>query len=177
MRSLVIYGSYYGTTQKYAEELAKNLNVQCYDFKDVKDINDYNTIIYIGGLYAGGVVGMKKTFKKITNPNSKKIIIVTVGLADTKDEENIKSIRSHISKQLLPEVFEKAKIFNLRGGIDYSKLNFIHKSMMKLMYNKVKKIPEEKRTADDKGIIETYNKKVDFVDLNTLNDVIEYIKI
>ena len=53
---------------------------------------------------------MEKTFKKISNPNNKKIIIITVGLADPKDDENIKSIKSNISKQLSPEIFEKAKI-------------------------------------------------------------------
>lgn len=176
MNSIVIYGSHYGTTQQYAEELAKRINLKCLNFKEVTEINDYDEIIYLGGLYAGGILGMEKTFKKISNPNNKKIIIITVGLADPKDDENIKSIKSNISKQLSPEIFEKAKIFNLRGGIDYSKLNFLHKSMMKLLYTKIKKIPENERTADVKGLIETYNKSVSFVDLNTLTDIIDYLK-
>ena len=48
--------------------------------------------------------------------------------------------------------------------------------MMKLLYTKIKKIPENERTADVKGLIETYNKSVSFVDLNTLTDIIDYLK-
>lgn len=177
MNGIVIYGSNYGTTQKYSEELAKRMDLKCLNFKELKDINDYDKIIYLGGLYAGGILGMEKTFKKVTTPNNKKIVIVTVGLADPKDEENIKAINNNIKKQLSPEIFEKAQIFNLRGGIDYSKLNFLHKSMMKLLYNKIKNIPEDERTAEVKGLIETYNKNVSFVDLNALTDIIDCLKL
>lgn len=31
---------------------------------------------------------------------------------------------------------------------------------MKLLYNAIKNIPEEKQTAENKAMIETYNKKV-----------------
>ena len=34
--------------------------------------------LYIGALYAGGVWGLAKTFKKISNCENKKIIIATV---------------------------------------------------------------------------------------------------
>lgn len=39
---------------------------------------------------------------------------------------------------------------------------------MTLLYNKTKNTPIEQQTADDRGLIETFNKKVDFVDLETL---------
>lgn len=69
MNSIVIYGSHYGTTQQYAEELAKRINLKCLNFKEVTEINDYDEIIYLGGLYAGGILGMEKTFKKIYLPS------------------------------------------------------------------------------------------------------------
>ena len=54
------------------------------------------------------------------------------------------------------------------GGIDYSKLHFAHKTMMKLLYNAVKNLPEERQTAENKAMIETYNKKVNFVDFSSM---------
>lgn len=45
MNSIVIYGSHYGTTQQYAEELAKRINLKCLNFKEVTEINDYDEII------------------------------------------------------------------------------------------------------------------------------------
>ncbi len=175
MSNIIIYGSHYGTTKQYAEELSKRTNIEAISFENVKEINDYNNIIYLGGLYAGGVLGMSKTIKKINTISNKKIIIVTVGLSDPIDEVNKKNIRDNIKRQIPKEFFEKTKIFHLRGGIDYSRLNFVHKTMMKLLYNSVKNLPEEKQTSEDKAMIETYNKKVNFVDFSSLDEIINEI--
>ena len=175
MKNIIIYGSHYGTTKQYADELSKKTNINSISFEKVSHVNDYDNIIYIGGLYAGGVLGMSKTLKKINNISNKKIIIVTVGLADPTDKINISNIRNNIKNQISRDIFEKAKIFHLRGGIDYSKLNFAHKTMMKLLYNAVKNLPEEKQTPEDKAMIETYNKKVNFIDFSGLDKIINEI--
>ena len=173
MNSIIVYGSNYGTTKQYADELSRRTNMKVISFKKVnQQINDYDNIIYLGALYAGGVLGMSKTLKKLNNISNKKIIIVTVGLSDPTDEVNKNNIRNNIKNQISREVFEKAKIFHLRGGIDYSELNFAHKTMMKLLYNAVKNLPKEKLTAEDRAMIETYNKKVNFIDFSSLDEII-----
>ena len=175
MNNIIIYGSHYGTTEQYAKELSRRTNIQAVSFEKVKGINDYDNIIYFGGLYAGGVLGMSKTLKKVNDISSKKIIIVTVGLSDPTDKTNISNIRNNIKNQISKEILKKAKIFHLRGGIDYSKLRFVHKTMMKLLYNAVKNLPEEKQTAEDRAMIETYNKKVNFIDFSSLDKIINEI--
>ena len=142
MKGLVVFGSKYGTTREYAEALAKDLNFKCYSYDEVNDeiINSYDYIIYGGGLYAGAVLGLSKTIKKINNFKDKKIIIFTVGLANPQDKDNIRTIRNNIKKQIPEEVYSEEKIFHFRGGIDYGKLSFIHKTMMTLLYNKIKNI-------------------------------------
>ena len=175
MSSIIIYGSHYGTTEKYAKELSKRANIKAISYEKIKDINDYDTIIYLGGLYAGGVLGMSKTLKKLNEISNKNIVIITVGLADPTDETNINNIRNNIKNLISKEIFKRAKIFHLRGGIDYSKLNFAHKTIMKLLYNAVKKIPKEKLTVENKAMIETYNKKVDFIDFSSLDKIISAI--
>ena len=173
MKNIIVYGSNYGTTKQYANELSRRTNMKAISFKKVnQQINDYDNIIYLGALYAGGVLGMSKTLKKLNNILNKKIIIVTVGLSDPTDEVNKNNIRNNIKNQISREVFEKAKIFHLRGGIDYSKLNFAHKTMMKLLYNAVKNLPKEKLTAEDRAMIETYNKNVNFIDFSSLDEII-----
>lgn len=173
MNSIIVYGSNYGTTKQYADELSRRTNMKVISFKKVnQQINDYDNIIYLGALYAGGVLGMSKTLKKLNNILNKKIIIVTVGLSDPTDEVNKNNIRNNIKNQISREVFEKAKIFHLRGGIDYSELNFAHKTMMKLLYNAVKNLPKEKLTAEDRAMIETYSKNVNFIDFSSLDEII-----
>lgn len=175
MNNIIIYGSNYGTTEQYAKELSKRTNIEAISFENVQEINKYDKIIYIGGLYAGGVLGMSKTLRKLTNIQNKTIIIATVGLADPTDEKNINNIRNNIKVQISKEIYDKAKIFHLRGGIDYSKLKFFHKTMMKLLYNAVKKIPQEKLSSENKAMIETYNKKVNFVNFSDLDKIISEI--
>ena len=72
--------------------------------------------------------------------------------------------------------YKNSLIFHLRGGIDYSKLNFKHKTMMKMLYHSLKNKPVESLTQEDKALIETYNTKVDFVDYDSLKQIVEVIQ-
>ena len=170
---IIIYGSCYGTTKKYAEELSGRFGCEAVSYENVNDINAYQTIIYMGGLYAGGVQGMKKTLKKLSDISDKIICIVTVGLADPTDEKNIEHIRKNMKTQVSEELFNKANIFHLRGGIDYSELSFLHKKMMGMVYKKAVSVPEEERNAEISAMIETYNKQVDFVDFDSLDQIVQ----
>ena len=169
MEKLIIYGSQYGTTKRYAENFSEMTGLPCLSYENVKTLSGYGLVIHFGGLYAGGVKGLKATVKALQE--NTKLIIVTVGLADVTDKENVHNIRQSISKQLPNRFMDNTTIFHLRGGIDYQKLNFKHKTMMTLLYNKAKKLPEEKKNAEVRAMIETFNSKVDFVDYNSLNNV------
>lgn len=172
MNGIIIYGSQYGTARAYAEKLSERTNIQAVSFTEAGDIAGYDTVVYIGGLYAGGVMGMSKTLKRLGDISGKKLIIVTVGLADPNDKANIGNIREGIKRQLPPEVYEAAAVFHLRGGIDYSRLSFKHKTMMGLLYQKAKNLPEDKKTAEVRAMIDTYNSKVDFTDFDCLDGII-----
>ena len=131
MNNLIIYGSQYGTTKRYAEKFAEMMDFPVISYENIKSLTEYDRVIYFGGLYAGGVKGLKSTVKKLS-PNTK-LVIVTVGLADVCDEENIVNIRN---------------------------LSFKHKTMMTLLYNRAKKLPEDRKTAEDRAMIETFNSKL-----------------
>lgn len=173
---IIIYASQYGTTEQYALELSKKTGIQAEKYRNVHDIDQYDTIAYLGALYAGSVLGMKKTLNKIGNSADKKIIIATVGLADPSDEENCNKIREKIKRQLSTDIYNHTSIHFLRGGIDYSTLSFKHKTMMSFAYRRSKQPNEEEKTAEVKAILETYGKKVSFIDFTTLNPIIDEIK-
>ena len=78
--------------------MSKRTGIDAKSYEDVSSVDDYSTIIYIGSLYAGGVLGMKKTFSKLKSISDKKIIIATVGLADPTDSENTNTIKSNIRR-------------------------------------------------------------------------------
>ena len=171
MNTLIIYGSQYGTTKRYAERFAEISHFPIISYENAKSLTNYERIIYFGGLYAGGIKGLNKTVGRLS-PNTK-LIIVTVGLADVSDKENISNIRNSIRKQVPENLLKASSVFHLRGGIDYSKLNFKHKIIMKMLYHSLENKPIESLTQEDKALIETYNKKADFVDYDSLKQIVE----
>jgi hypothetical protein len=171
MRGIILYGTYYGSSKQYAEELRRRTGEPCFAFDAVGSLDAYDRIVYIGSLYAGGVYGMANTFGKLADWQSKQIVIATVGLADTTDAENIQNIRKGMARQLPAGMMEHARLVHLRGGIDYSRLSVKHKIMMSLLYQKAKNLPPEKKTAEVRAMIDTYNQVVDFVDFSRVDEL------
>ena len=176
MNQIIIYGSRYGSTCRYAKQLSAQTNITAVSCREIPDLSGMHTIIYMGGLYAGGVVGLAKALRGFSLQNGQKLLLVTVGLADPNESENRDNIRTSLQKQLSPELMERAKIFHLRGGIDYQKLSFGHRVMMKLLYQSLRRTPLEKQTAENRALIETYGKQVDFTDFRTLEPIIQEIR-
>ena len=176
MKEIIIYGSHYGSTELYAKKLSEQTHIPATPWDQITDLSTFDTIVYIGGLYAGGVLGLRKTFAKCTMQSSQKLVIVTVGLADPEDLQNQHNIRTSLHRQLPKEVYEQAKIFHLRGAIHYQKLNFGHKTMMNLLYQSVRKTPSKQQNAENRAFIETYGKQVSFIDFNALQPIIKELK-
>jgi menaquinone-dependent protoporphyrinogen IX oxidase len=166
----IIYKSKYGTTKQYAEWIAEELNASLYEASSIKpqQLTDYETIIYGGGLYASGILGVKL----VTQNPCKYLVVFTVGIADSQDTDYTEIL----TKNFKPEQLSQTKIFHLRGGIDYSKLNLAHKGMMAMMKKHIEKKPVTERSSEDKGILETYGTKVDFTDRSTIEPIAQYVR-
>ena len=174
MNTIIIYGSCYGSTKRYAERLSEITGLKAVVFKDVKSVAGYDRIVYLGALCAGGVMGLKKTVCGLST--SQELFVATVGLADPTDAENVNHIRGCLKKQIPASHYDESKIFHLRGAIDYNRLSLKHRIMMKLLYSKVTKIPEAERNAEVRALIATYGKRVDFVNLDTLEPIAQILK-
>lgn len=172
MATIIVYGSRYGTAKQYAKELSRLIGADARSYEECGSLEPFDAVVYVGALYAGGVLGLKKTFAGLPFSPNRKVVIATVGLADPDDEQNVASIRESLKKQLSQETLEHASIFHLRGGIDYSKLSLAHKTMMGLLYRKAKGLPPDQQTADSVAMVETYGKAVDFVDFATLGQIV-----
>ena len=175
MNGIIIYGSCYGTAKLYSEALSEKTGIKAVSYDRIPGLDRYETIIYVGGLYAGGVRGMAKTVKKIPADTCRRFIVVTVGLADPEDEKNVRNIRASAGKQIPDGLRARTEFYHLRGRIDYSKLNLVHRTMMKLLYEQVKKQPVEQQDAETRAMIETYGKKADFIDLDRLDPIAEML--
>ncbi|MFZ2539663.1 MAG: flavodoxin domain-containing protein [Oscillospiraceae bacterium] len=176
MKTVVICKSIYGTTKQYSKWIAEELGADLFEHSKVKiqDLEKYDTIIYGGGLYAGGICGVNLITKNFDSIKNKKIIVFTVGLADPQNQENINSITQSTYKIFTDEMKGKIKLFHFRGGIDYSKLSLIHKLMMAMMRKMILKKDTNELTLENKQFLETYGKVVDFTDISTITPLINF---
>lgn len=170
MKQIILYGSEYGTTRRYAEKLSQLTGLPALDYRQARDLDGCQRVVYLGGLYAGGVKGLKQTVRRL--PAGVELLLATVGLADVTDPENVRNIQNSVRRQLPAALWERTTLFHLRGGINYSKLNFPHKTMMTLLYNKARHLPEEQKNAETRAMIDTFNQTVDFVDFSALEPIV-----
>ncbi|WP_099469727.1 flavodoxin domain-containing protein [Konateibacter massiliensis] len=174
----VIYKSKYGFTKTYAQWISDELKADLLEADKTKPaaLQEYDVIVYGGGLYAGGVSGISLITKNFASINSKAIFLFTVGAADVADRQNTDSIRKSLARVLTPEMQEKIKIYHLRGGMDYANMSFMHRTMMGMMMKMLHKKSESELTSEEKSMIETYGQKVDFTDRSTITPLVQAIK-
>ncbi len=174
-KTVILYGSKYGTTKIYAEKLSEMTGFECFSYTANYSIESYDTIVLMGALYAGGVKGLKETVKKLSSQQH--LIIVTNGLADPKEAENIENIRQSVERQVGATWYNKASIYHLRGGVNYGRLNLAHRVLMKLLYQRTKGLPTNEITPERKTFLETYGKEVTFIDFSDLIPICEHLGI
>ena len=171
MKQIIIYASLHGAAKRYAERLAEITGIEARSFKEIKDLAQFERIIYVGAIYAGGVMGLKNTAQQFKA--GQEVIIATVGMTDPTAPVFVSNIRGAIRQLVSADICSDDNIFHLRGAIDYSKLGLGHRILMKMMYSQATKTPDDKLTAEAKAIKETYGQAVDFVNFDTLSPVVE----
>ena len=171
----IIYKSKYGSTEKYAQWISEEVKGDLFEHSkiDITDLMNYNTMVFGGGLYASGIAGIKFLTENYEKLKDKNIIVFTVGLASTDDKEVFVPI---IEKNFTEEMIDNIKIFHLRGGIDYSELGFIHKAMMWGLKKVLSRKSPYEMTDDDKELLATYGKKVDFMDRDSISPMVSCIE-
>ncbi|MDN2453567.1 flavodoxin domain-containing protein [Lactobacillus sp. UCMA15818] len=166
----VIYQSYYDTTKQYAKWISKELGADLIERNMVllSTLNKYDLVIYGGGLYVGGIIGVDLFSKSSVS----RFVIFTVGLADPKDTDYAKAM----TKSFPNQSNQPLQSFHFRGGIDYSKLSFMHRNLMKLLGKMVAKKPLPELTSENKAILETYGKRVNFTDKSSIEPLVSFVK-
>ena len=176
MKSVILYGSRYGSARRYAQELSKQTDIPAVSYQEAPPLSKLETIVYIGALYAGGVLGLTKTLRRQSFGEHQRLVIVTVGLADPDIPQNRENIRNSLQKQIPAQLYGRAAVFHLRGAIDYQALSLGHRTMMALLHRSLQKKPAEEWSEEDKALMETYGKQADFVDFASLRPIVNEIQ-
>lgn len=178
MKTIVVYSSKYGSTRRYAEWIAQDLGADLTDVSQLTSaqLGKYDTVVFGGGLYAGGLSGAKGFTRHAAVLAGKRLILFTVGLSDPAQAETIEKIRAGLCKCLPADVLNVAQLFFLRGSIDYTRLNFVHRMMMGMMDKILRKKAESERSESDKALIQSYGKTIDFTDRQSIAPIVAAVR-
>ena len=55
MESIILYGSRYGSAKRYAQALSQQTGISALPADQAGDLSSYGRVIFLGGVYAGGV--------------------------------------------------------------------------------------------------------------------------
>lgn len=172
---LLTYASKYGATETYARWIGDALEIEPIPYKKVSadDLASCSTLIHGGGLYGGGIAGSKLITKNSGILLEKHLVVFTVGISSAGNSETFNPV---IEQNFQPELRERITFFHLRGGMDYKKLSFLHKTMMGAMRKALQNKKPEELSADDTDLLEAYDKKADFTDRDSLSPLLEYVR-
>ena len=170
--TIVVYNSAYGSTEKYAQWIANNLQADIKKSSDVapRDLANYDTVVYGGSLHAVGIKGIKLITRNIDMFSGKKLVVFSVGCSPA-NEETIKSVEKH---NFPGELGARVKHFYLHGAFDYSKLKFSDRIMMNMLRIMLKS-KKETLTDGQKGLLALYETPDDWTDESTIKPLIAYL--
>ena len=174
-RIIVAYGSKYGTSQRYAQWLAQDLDCLAVSAKEVSEtqLKPCDIVVWGGGIYASSILGAKGVKQYEALLLQKRLLLFTVGLADPKIKEPFLPI---LEKNFSESILQHASIYHFRGGIDYQRLGKIHRAMMAMLLKMVKNKPQEQLSQDDRMMIKTYGGRVDFCNHESILPMLEEIR-
>lgn len=168
----LVYKSKYGSTKKYAKWIQDELKCDIYerDKINIKQLLEYDTIIYGGGVYVGSIKGFDLIKKNIDKISEKKLILFAVGssIGSKKDLEAIKE------KNLENGLDKKVELFYFRGGLDFNGLKFFDKTAMKMLRNKLAN-KKESLTEEETLLLGYYEKPHDWTDQKKIIPLIKCI--
>ncbi len=169
MRILLIYKSKTGFTEKYANWIIEELKCDIEKIANIKkiDFNNYDLIMFGSRIHAGRIDGLNK-IKKLNL--GKKLIIFATGA--TPKETN--SIMEVWNSNLTAEELKNIKHFYIPAGLNYEKMGFLDKTMMKMASKMLEK--KSNKSKEDIGMQNTIKRSYDISSKERIKPLIEYIK-
>lgn len=127
MKTVVIYSSKKGCTEKCATYIKNKSNAELYHVKKFKeDISEYDNVIILSPTYMGTI---NKNIKAFIMDNEKALLKknVSFGLVGM----NVTELENTITLNFTESFINHAEIRYVGGGYNFEKLNFFQKAIIK----------------------------------------------
>ena len=171
-KAMVVYSTISGFTKKYAHWIAEELGTKAVPLRDfdIDSAQACDIIIYGGNVHAVGINGLKKFKRLAQSLSDKKIVIFACGASPGSKKDLDHIIKHNFTEQELA----RNAFFYLRGGFDFSKLDFFNKILMRLM--KWTLARKKNRTEDENGMLAGFDHPVDYSQKENIKNLIEFCR-
>ncbi len=171
-KNLVLCRSKYGSAQRYADMLREEYSCDVEDAKNCKriDFSSYDTVILVGGVYAGAIAGMKNLKNSFHALTGKRVAVFCVG-ASPYDPENIE----HLKKNNLTGPLADIPIFYGRGAWDESRMSFSDRAMCWIFKKLAVHLNDTSCEPWLKELVMSPDKKYDWVERKNLMPLLNFL--
>ena len=170
MRTLIVYYSKTGSTQKYAEAIAASVKCEAIPFKKFKKqmIDEYDTIVF-GSRVVGNRIQKVDDFLAMYDlMKEKNVILFAVGMSLVTKETRLNLISGN-----LLDLYH-IRFYQLRGSFDYSKLSFFERMLMSNSLRMIANDPNA--TADQQMLLQLKETPMEFYDDAGVDKIISVIR-
>ena len=195
-RTIVLYTSKYGAAETYARWIAEALGCQAVslDKFSKKELQGYDTVIYGGGVQAGGVRGLEQFTKWIkgdlklrqmakrgtiseaeaagSGAFDRQYYIFAVGISLDSEENRLQLRDINFDTDWLREL----PCFFLPGAFDPAKLTGVDKAIIKVATKMFQDKPEAQAAAEDMQVLRYFETGCDLIDRTRTTALIEAVK-
>ena len=195
-RPIVLYTSKYGAAETYAQWIAEALGCCAVplDKFSKKELQGYDTVIYGGGVQAGGIRGLEQFTKWIKGDLKlrqmakrgtiseaeaaeigafdRQYYIFAVGISLDSEENRLQLRDINFDKNWLREL----PCFFLPGAFDPAKLAGVDKAIIKVATKMFLDKPEAQAAAEDMQVLRYFETGCDLIDRTRTTALIEAVK-
>lgn len=195
-RTIVLYTSKYGAAETYAQWIAEALGCCAVplDKFSKKELQGYDTVIYGGGVQAGGIRGLEQFTKWIKGDLKlrqmakrgtiseaeaaeigafdRQYYIFAVGISLDSEENRLQLRDINFDKNWLREL----PCFFLPGAFDPAKLAGVDKAIIKVATKMFLDKPEAQAAAEDMQVLRYFETGCDLIDRTRTTALIEAVK-
>ena len=174
MKTLVIYTSQTGFTQKYAQWIAEKTNADLMELKDAKKkdpgfFDTYEAIVYGGWMMAEKVTGISWFLGHAPLWKGKRLAVFATGAGPNANPE----LDTVLEKILNAEQKKYIRVFYCQGGLNYDRMKLPYRMMMKMYVSAMSK--KKNATEDEKKKAAMIAESYDVADIQYAEPVAAYL--
>ncbi len=174
MKTIVLYRSISGFTEKYARWIGDELGADIFDRRKVKPeaLSGYQCVVYCGSLHQGLINGVDILTRNFDLLADKRVIVLVTGGSAAKAG----LVEEILAVNFTEEQRRWLRLFYLRGGFDFRKLDFKNRVLMSLRIARLRKKRAEDLSSDERDLLAARETPANATDKEAIRPILDYAR-